>query len=591
MTRRFLVLTFLFLAGCRGCGCGTRTPYVAPIASSTVSVVEDASPPPPPPDPSTAVVETALALPAGTTSWRAEGLEIDVGAGRDIVLALVRDFDGDGAKEALVVARETGADAKTTGELLYVSPGGTTTVASGPPPSVDAACAPVARLEKIGPRSAFAEIGQSCTKGAAARGIFVVRTGKGAPTIAFDAAVVDPRASPKLGIDVDAADRDKDGNDDVVLRLTIEGGSAPFDPGPRLQGKLAFFDRPAGPSRDPEEPDASLRAIAAQAAKAKPVAPYVMQMRSLFRAMCSEGGAPRLAKIHGGAPVTCGAQKALEEAGLAEVRAFATGNDPLGAIAAADLAQLAPATRTAKTTAEIEKLLEQAAPKALASGAKTLAVEVDASRAHQPEWGPLTFEATGKLLVRHGKSVSRVDPETGDEEANAMPPWSAQVVSPDGKSRWLEAYHACEGVALRATFAPTGDGDLHDVLLPVAPRLGTKCAGGRGEAAPTIPIAWGPSGLEAIVAGRPLLITLDPPEAKPLASPLAAPAMFGSPRSIGARATALVTSRGILVRSDKTVLLKSADLEPYAELRHCTVTDDALRVACVRRGKVVVVTR
>jgi hypothetical protein len=586
VSRRLLPLLF-FLAGCRGCGCGTRTPYVPPAVSSPVAVAEDAGAPVVEIDSGTTIIESALALPPGTTSWRAEGLEIEAGEGREITLALVRDFDGDGAKDALVVVRET-TDAKTAGQLLYVSPGGATTVATGPPLSVDASCTPAARLEKIGPRSAFAEIGTTCTKGAGTRGLFVLRLGKGTPTVAFDASVVDPPASPKLAIDVDAADRDKDGNDDVVLKLTIEGGGAPFEPGPRLQGKLAFFDRPAGASRDAEEPEASLRAIASQAAKQKAVPPFVQQMRALFRAMCAEGGAPRLAKIHGGAPVACGSQKALEEAGLAEVRSFAKENDPLRAIAAADLAQLPPATKTAKTTTEIEAAITSVAPRNDAKNARTLAVEVDVPRAQHPEWGPLTFEANGKLLVRHGKTVSRVDPDSGDEEANVMPAWSAHVVSPDGKSRWLEAYHACEGVALRATFAPTGDGDMHDVLLPVAPRLGTKCAGGRGEAAPTIPIAWGPSGLETIVAGQPLLITLDPPQAKARPTPIAAPPMYGSPRSINARATAIATSRGILVRSDKTMLYRAPELEPYGELRHCTVNDDATRVACVRRGKVVV---
>src|SRR5690606_20464058 len=122
----------------------------------------------------------------------------------------------------------------------------------------------------------------------------------------------------------------------------------------------------------------------------------------------------------------------------------------------------------------------------------------------------LSFEPGGKLLVRNGKSVVRVDPETGDEEATDVPPWKDEVVSPDGKSRWIEAYHACEGVALRATFAPTGDGDMSDVLLPIPPRLGKSCGGGRGEAAQTIPIAWGARGLEAVVAGQPVLIKHEP---------------------------------------------------------------------------------
>ena len=48
--------------------------------------------------------------------------------------------------------------------------------------------------------------------------------------------------------------------------------------------------------------------------------------------MCLEGGAPRITKIHGGSSVACGSMKALEDAGIAEVRAYVDTPPPLGRV-------------------------------------------------------------------------------------------------------------------------------------------------------------------------------------------------------------------------------------------------------------------
>jgi hypothetical protein len=556
------------------------------------------------------LVEPALVAPPGSTSWQTNGMTLEAG-GREIVLALVGDFDGDTKKDALAIVRPVQAERKpgsSTGELVFFHGGAdgvpAGAIASGPALGVQPTCVPTARLEKIGPRSAFAEIGSSCPRGVGSRAIIVVRLTPPAPAIAFDAIVADPREAQKLTVDVDANDRDHDGIDDVVLRIGLEGGApgSGTEGAPRLGARLAFFDRPAGPSRDPDEPDASLRALAAQAAaratkvkEAASVPPLVQQMRALYRAMCLEGGAPRVTKIHGGSAASCGSSKPLEDAGVAEVRAWVTQGDALRAFAAAEGAQLAPATRTAAKTAELQKMLGEVAPVIEARGVRLLSTPVDASNGTQPEWGPLAFEYTGKLLVRHGKSVMRLDPETGEGEPADMVAWKDEVLSPDGKMRWLEAYHECDAVALRATFAPTGEGEMSDVVLPIAPRPGKSCTGGgRGEAAPAVPIAWSERGLEVIVAGQPLLIKTDPPQASPLTAFSDQIPPPGSPRSHGTKTLALAMPNGILVRGrpspDRWSLVRSSDLEPYADLRRCTINDDGSRIACIRRRSAVVVT-
>ncbi len=556
----------------------------------------------------TTSAEPALAAPANATTWNVEGLELVAPPERELLYAIVRDIDGDGKKDALALVRPPAPPGKPheigAAELVFYagsSPSAPSLVVAAPPPRMDAACSPLARLERIGARSALVEVGTTCTRGPSARALFVVRLSR-TPAVAFDLGFVDPPGAPKLAVDVDADDRDHDGIDDVTLRLTIEGGAPPFEPGPKLSAKVAFFDRSAGPSRDPDEPEASLKAIAAQAtaraAKAREAATVpvlVEQMRMLYRAMCVEGGAPRLVKLRGlstgnvNGAVSCGASKPLEDAGVAEVRAFVTQADAVRAVAAADVAQVSPATKTAARTAEIAKLLAEVAPFVAARSTRVATITLPTKRSPHPEWGALGFEPSGKLLVRGPSAVLRVDPESGESTDAEMPAWPTQVLSPDGKSRWLEAYHACEGVGLRATFAPIdGDSEMRDVLLPIAPPLGSRCAGGRGEAATTIPIAWGTRGLEALVAGQPLLVRPEASSAAIMASPLGEMPPFGSPRSAGGRAMAIATKEGVLVKTTKAARYRGADFEPYSELGQCTTTDDGAHIACVKRGRVVI---
>jgi hypothetical protein len=562
-----------------------------------------------------ATAEPALVAPANATTWKVEGIELVAPPGRELLYAIVRDLDGDGKKDALAIVRPLvigGAppgkpnDAGAAEIVFYAgssSPAAPSVIATAPPPRVDGACTPLARLERIGPRSALAELGTTCARGPSTRALFVVRLAK-KPAVAFDLAIMDPPGAPKLAIDVDADDRDHDGIDDVTLRLTIEGGGPPFEPGPKLTAKVAFFDRSAGPSRDADEPEASLKVIAAQATaraskprEAATVPVLVEQMRMLYRAICVEGGAPRLVKLaslaggnHSGA-VSCGSSKPLEDAGVAEVRAFVAQGDALRAIAASDMAQVAPATKTAARTAEIAKLLAEVAPFVTAKSARIVGITLPATRSPHPEWGSLGFEPSGKLLVRGPSAVLRVDPETGESADAEMPAWPTQVLSPDGNSRWLEAYHACEGVGLRATFAPTGgESEMRDVLLPIAPPLGSRCAGGRGEAARAIPIAWGARGLEALVAGQPLLVRPEASAASVMASPLGEMPPFGSPRSAGGRAMAIATKEGVLVKTTRSARYRAPELEPYGDLKQCTTVDDGSRIACVKRGRVVIAT-
>ena len=117
----------------------------------------------------------------------------------------------------------------------------------------DASCTPIDRLEVVGghPCSSSSARNARCARRARpVRWVAVVAArsdAEGAPR--RDASPIRP-ARPALSVDADTSDRDGDGRDDVALRVTIEGGGAPLEPGPRVSATLAWLDRPAGLSRD-----------------------------------------------------------------------------------------------------------------------------------------------------------------------------------------------------------------------------------------------------------------------------------------------------------------------------------------------------
>jgi hypothetical protein len=544
--------------------------------------------------------EPAVAVAAGSTRATVDGVTIEAPDGMVLVLALVRDFDGDGAKDAFGVARPR--DGNDPGEVVFYRG----EAGRDPTPSAktleapaglarDPSCTPVDRLLLVGRSSVLVELGSRCPLHASTTPVRWVAVLDARAHVRLAATIADPPGAPALTVDADGSDRDGDGRDDVALRVTLEGGGAPLEPGPRVSAVFAWLDRPAGLSRDTAATDASFGGLSALAmvratrAKEAPAVPaLVAQVRSLWRAACADGGAPRLVGVEGIGAITCSAARALEEAGLAEVRAYATSGDPLRAALALDGAQQPPAGRTASRTKDAQGWVAQAAPAVTARVVRVVAAVPLAQRGHEPSWGSLAFEASGKLLVRTRAGLVRIDPDQGDEaSADGAADWKPAVVSPDGATRWIEAYDACDGIALRATFAPTGDGDMHDVALPVAPPLGDRCSGSRGAPARATPIAWGPKGLEAVVAGIPVLVAPDLSGASPLAGSLDQPVTPGAPRSPDGKTLVVPTSAGIVQRGPaRTRLLRASELDgSYAEQHDCTSSNDGTHVACVRAGR------
>jgi len=541
--------------------------------------------------------QPAEKAPANTTEWALGGVSVRAPAGSVFELGLARDLDGDGATDVVAITR-LAANAGDPGTLVFYksTPQGMTQsspIATGSLPKMGQ-CTATRRLAQVGKRSVLVELGQKCTPQPTrdpSRWVAVLAFTPLARTH-FSASVVDPPNAPALFFNVDASDRDGDTIDDVSVRVSIEGGGGPLEPLSRTTATLGWFDRPAGMSRDGDDPDGSLRLLSAtaQALAAKPkeaagVPPRVRAIRGLFSALCNEGGAPRLLKVLGDAPLSCGSSRALEEAGLAEVRAYATMGDALMATTALSRAQLAPATKSPNRGKDAESWILGASPAVSATSVRQVAAVPLIERGRQPAWGALAFEASGKLLVRTANGVVRMDPETGDElDARDVSPWSMAVISPDGGSRFIEAYNACDGLVLHATLAPTANGDMTDVELPIVPALASHCATSKGEPVTATPIAWGAAGLEAIVDGS-LILVSPQGRASVLQSLMNQAVSPGAPRSPDGKTLVTPTSLGIVVRAAKSRTLRASELDgAYAELRDCAVSDDGTRVACVRAG-------
>jgi hypothetical protein len=587
----------LALASCHGCGSGHPfVPYSidgeAPPAVDAEVEAEVT-----PVDAASFGDTRVLTAPPGATRWTLDGLPLVAPEGKVFALGMTGDFSGDGTKGAVVLVHDAAGPDLGEPWVYAGSASGVlkaARIATPPSPPLDPSCSPTPRLARVGPHAALVELGTVCAERASGgRWIGIVDV-QGTPRLLAAATVSDPAGAPRLTVDAESWDFDKDGRDDLLLRVTLDGGGPPFEPGPKVSAVVRWLDRATGLSRQADEPEASLHALAssamARAQKPKEAASVpilVQQARALFVAMCAEGRAPRLTRVLGDHPIACGTSHALEELALAETRAYVTLGDSLRAAAALDLVGGAPSTRTATRIAEAKGWIERiAAPLSAVTLRAVLAVP-ESVRARPPAWGALAFEPTGKLLVRTPVGVVRVDPVQGDEaDAPGVARWRSEVLSTDGAQRFLDVYDACDGFALRATLASTAGNDVKDVALPLAPRIGPRCEGARGIAVRALPVAWGPLGLETLAEGFPVLVLPDATHAAPLDSPVGGPVVPGAPRSPDGKSLVVPTNEGILVTGARTRLLRAKELDGgYSELYDCVVSDDTTRVACIRGGR------
>jgi hypothetical protein len=396
-----------------------------------------------------------------------------------------------------------------------------------------------------------------------------------------------------------------------VARVSIEGAPPPFAPGPHASADLRWLDRPTGLSRDPEEPEASLRknagtdlARASKKAEAAQVAASVRQTARLYAWICSDSGEALVSVSSGG--IRCGSSRALEDSAAALVRAALALGDVPRAIAAFDRMGWVPATTTKARRSELEKAILKAAPVRAPSVTRVFATAPDFDPSGAPGWGPLTFTPGGDLLVRTKTGLAIVNMQSGTEgQAAGIPSWPSAVTNLDATVRWLGLYDPCDGTSLKIRLGssnapvfvvapPAAPSGARDLPIPLSPPIPSRCAqGAQALRLDAVPVAWAAQGLEASMAGEPSAVSADLAGVKPLAElgSLGQPVHAGSPRSPDGRAIALGTKLGALVRAGKSwQLWRPGDLEgayAYADLRACTAANDARAIACIRDGHLV----
>jgi hypothetical protein len=541
------------------------------------------------------------------------GLRVEAPPGERLALVLTADLDGDAVTDA--VAWAVGPDPLAGRLLLYKGRAAEKTdppraLASLAPGTVGVpGCTAEPRLERIGAQTIAVSVRAACPfalDGSVKSRWIAIASASREPALREEIRVGGAASGETLRIDLDASDRDGDGRDDLSIQWTLEGAPMPFEPGPPVSCALRYYDRSAGLSRDPGEPEASMRAVSsawvARSAKKGDAARAADAARSIERLhamLCADEGVSIVSL--GSGDVHCGPSRALEDAVAMRVKGALTTGDLPRAIAAFSRIGFRPAT-TQRTSEILKWIIKAAPPKTVP--ARTVAVDVDAVPSGVPGWGPLAFTVGADLVVAARAGVVSVAMPSGAPTKTEEPAWPSSVTSPDGAVRWLALYDACDGGPLRvrlgapsepASRVPGVPGPAsREVLVPILAPAPSRCApGGVRRGLDSVPLGWG-SALEAFIAGEPMSLLPGAAQARPLASDasMSQPWHLGSAASPDGRALALGTPLGVLVRAGgRWQLLRPADLEgaaAYAELSCCTAGNEGRVVACLRAGRVVV---
>ncbi|MDW8252218.1 MAG: hypothetical protein RMJ98_23220, partial [Myxococcales bacterium] len=339
-----------------------------------------------------------------------------------------------------------------------------------------------------------------------------------------------------------------------------------------------FLARPAGMSRDTQEPAQSFRNLgpwyAAQATKRESAEQALLQARQARRLqvmLCSELGAPVIT-LGDGSPISCGETQAADDLRFAEARALIT----QGNLAAAF--SIAATQRELKTRprrlADLDAAIEAAAPSKKVNG-KPLKVMPVASRVALP----IAFDDKGMLQVISEEGVVQVDPATGAENPSQTPRWNplAELV---GDMKVLGGGDDCKGgfqwVQLQ------GSGEVQKLATTIPGNFGVTCISGTR----LLPLLDRNSdGLTVALQGEPIFIPKEGDRAQGTAWP-ATPGGLGTARSPDGRWTALNSVDHLLLRGPDRNEVWKPTTRFY--LTACTVANEAKAAACLlERGAVI----
>lgn len=575
--------------GCKGCG--RSRPYVPYTVGDDAGVASFAgggaptaiaSPPAGTLDGGTFPRVPASAAPASATTWTAFGTTLTAPAGRVFLAGVsvegpprtVVAFVGDGAAMAgellafkVDEAGRAGAPA-TLGRLPSFLPNG-------------AGCAQAVSLSAVGPHTVFLDVTVACEREEKGASRWLSAFSTTNPSAArLELRVLPPAKGETLSVEADASDRDGDGSDDFQLSFSLAGGVGALPRWSKADARLAFFERGSGMVRAMDEPQKSMRAAAisaasdsARKASAELARSSAVSQRRLLALLCAESGAPVV--LDGtGAPFACGeASLIVDELRFAEGRAELTAGDLPAAFAA--VARMVKENTGAKRLQELDKALVAAAPIQKAKARPLKAIPLVGAVAL-----PLAFDAGGALLVLGDGTVTRVQPDTGDEtEATGAARWSPSAELVGDLSLAPSATDGCNAGALGIVIRGEHG---HPLELPFVGGSRPRCA--------TTPLLYASlldrnaDGLTALLGGNAFHVSPDGERVTAVKIP-ATPGAGGTSRSPDGRWLAVHSAERVLVVGPAGSRIWKPD--SFFTFTGCTVANGGRAVACtLERGAV-----
>ncbi len=330
-------LMALAMVGCDSCESGGPVPFGldAGQGSPAARPVEH--------EPRRTVELLVRELPGNTPSAEIDGSEVSI-VGGSIRAIGAWDFDGDGDRDALVMSVD---DAEARGRLwTFVRDPQTFSMPSelGRTPRLSGRCM-LARtaVRSLGDSITLAEFGFRCSESEHEEveeiHSFVISGGASPRVLEKFTLSREARDEGGDSIAIRAEDRDGDAHVDLVAELSLEAGT---DSPARV--RIAFLDRPGGFAREPNEPEATMAALAEQARNALRREPeralgIASQAVSIWDAVCHESGHARFDV--GGHRVSCGRSGAAGRALAVSTQAAARTGRPLLAVEAMERMQRA----------------------------------------------------------------------------------------------------------------------------------------------------------------------------------------------------------------------------------------------------------
>lgn len=590
-------------AGCDGCG--KDKPYTpfgvasgSPAPSASAPEDAGAAEPDARAERPRFVPRMATTTPERATRFTFDGREVEAPAGRAFERGLSADFDGDGAKEVVSWTVPLTASPQASPGELWLHPAKGAAKKLGELPGfvpTGPACKLVPALAQTGPKSVTLDVTGVCSttllERAPARGLVVVAPLAERPVVLTLRAAYPAKNEP-FELEVDSADRDGDGRDDVRLVVTqkpvcriapqsVPSGCPTDKEDKSASAQVIWFDRAQGASRDATEPAASLGLLAqVELSRSKKkgagalVSKGVAQVRRLTTTLCAEGSTARVFEAEG-AMLRCAPLVTLAERLLtAEVQAALADKDALAALAALERDGWYFGRASDKRKAELEKsvLAEAVGVEPKETSPK---LEV-AARPGTPRLSPLAFEATGALLAQTPSGLVRVS-EAGTTEA---------VDADSGLAAWPLVFSTKNGRRLENLVFPCDRSDVHPYLVEIgrpyvavaptsllAPRPGA-CGGGGKLPTPSVVVLGEKDDLPALLVGGQ---SLGPHLGR--AELALRPRVLGGPSSPDGRVYVVPTSRGLWLEGpDKPELWKVSDPRSLGD---CTAADGGKAVACV----------